>query len=1161
MKRFILLAVLLVVTLGVFACGNTEQQDPCASGHDFGAWQVSKAATCEAKGEEKRVCSRDASHVETREIDALGHLFGEWHQSKAPTCVDKGEEKRVCSRCPKEETREVAALGHTFVDGKCSVCGAADPDFVPPLERLDAFDTALENPSTERQFRDGIDVMIEDFSSAEGRSYASFLRVLADNKADPAPVTGDAALYKMASGVYQFEQYAAIGFRIRVVKGTIGLNNLVLALRGDDAYELYEINLADALDIDGDALPELTSEFQDFIICPNLSIEDDTTEYLLKNGEKSGVKVLDKYLGFHLYVKGDCSAILDIEEVFLFQTEKQVLDTFDRYDVGAGDASVCWWRGSTGFIVKAGSNQNMEINATALEGKDNLVLNVLGDATNVTINGKAWAELKDNENKALAMPVNGAWHQLVINLINSGLSGNLVIVNDGGLNISQVFASNLETKPVVTEYPLISTEYINIFDDFNRTQSGFNGDYDASSTNPIVTGAGLNYALSYNNGDKVTVDGCAEFDATELAASDYINFKEGKNNYQGEPYLVLVLKPEDGATFNDFRFNVGNGVVYYNNMFSAYGLHLPAANATNYPYTDEDGFMWIVIDLEESGMEPNPSDGFIDFYYSGSGKLLIDAVFFTYAQGAEPSEPVKPVEVKYLDGVQNADLSGYGYIGGFENNQGTIQIRLELTGVGTLATLRFGDGAGAEKYFNKGEIFGADGEVIDATLALSDTPLVVVVDLEASGMKDWSNIHLHSGGWEEGNITVDGYLLNKPAEGPKLVEVKYLDGVQNADLSGYGYIGGFENNQGTVQIRLELTGVGTLATLRFGDGAGAEKYFNKSEIFNEEGEVIDAGLTLGDTPLVIVVDLEASGMKDWANIHLHSGGWEEGNITVDGFLLNEPAEEPEPELVEVKYLDGVQNADLSGYGYIGGFDNNQGTVQIRLELTGSGTLATLRFGDGAGAEKYFNKSEIFNAEGEVIDAGLTLSDTPLVIVVDLEASGMKDWANIHLHSGGWEEGNITVDGFLLNEPAEEPELVEVKYLDGVQNADLSGYGYIGGFDNNQGTVQIRLELTGVGTLATLRFGDGAGAEKYFNKSEIFGADGEVIDAALALSDTPLVVVVDLEASGMKEWTNIHLHSGGWEEGNITVDGYLLNEPAAEKTPYQEVMEVLLEKII
>ena len=146
-----------------------------ALGHDFGSWYVTKEASEDAEGQEKRDCSR-CGHSETRsipkkdhvhsyeaavtaptctekgyttytcrcgdsyvadEIAALGHDMGAWVISKAPTCEKAGEEQRTCSRCDYAETRTANATGHDYEktvteptcteDGYttyvCAVCG------------------------------------------------------------------------------------------------------------------------------------------------------------------------------------------------------------------------------------------------------------------------------------------------------------------------------------------------------------------------------------------------------------------------------------------------------------------------------------------------------------------------------------------------------------------------------------------------------------------------------------------------------------------------------------------------------------------------------------------------------------------------------------------------------------------------------------------------------------------------------------------------------------------------------------------------------------------------------------------------------------------------------------------------------------------------------
>ena len=153
------------------------------------------------------------------------------------------------------------------------------------ITHRDPFETDIENSSKTRDYKSDYDEMVEDFSTNGNQK--NTLRVLVDSETMLAN-TPDFAIYKMATGSYELESYEGIGFRMRKVgEGTLDLSNLVLALRGGDAFETYPISLADAVDTDVEALPELTEEYQDFIIAPGQSIEDDTTEYPAKEGGNS----------------------------------------------------------------------------------------------------------------------------------------------------------------------------------------------------------------------------------------------------------------------------------------------------------------------------------------------------------------------------------------------------------------------------------------------------------------------------------------------------------------------------------------------------------------------------------------------------------------------------------------------------------------------------------------------------------------------------------------------------------------------------------------------------------------------------------------------------------------------------------------------------------
>ena len=112
---------------GLVESGVTEIP---ALGHSYGAWTQTKAPTCTAKGTEAGTCTR-CNATQTRDVNALGHSYGAWTQTKAPTCTAKGTETQSCTRCNAAQTRDVNALGHSYANGKCTRCGAADPNYKP----------------------------------------------------------------------------------------------------------------------------------------------------------------------------------------------------------------------------------------------------------------------------------------------------------------------------------------------------------------------------------------------------------------------------------------------------------------------------------------------------------------------------------------------------------------------------------------------------------------------------------------------------------------------------------------------------------------------------------------------------------------------------------------------------------------------------------------------------------------------------------------------------------------------------------------------------------------------------------------------------------------------------------------------------------------------
>jgi hypothetical protein len=85
-----------------------------ALGHNFGEWQVTTKATCTSSGKETRTCSRNSSHIETRDINKTEHTIVS-DAAKEPTYTSTGlTEGSHCSECDTVivAQREVAKLSY-----------------------------------------------------------------------------------------------------------------------------------------------------------------------------------------------------------------------------------------------------------------------------------------------------------------------------------------------------------------------------------------------------------------------------------------------------------------------------------------------------------------------------------------------------------------------------------------------------------------------------------------------------------------------------------------------------------------------------------------------------------------------------------------------------------------------------------------------------------------------------------------------------------------------------------------------------------------------------------------------------------------------------------------------------------------------------------------
>ena len=91
-----------------------------ATGHNFGSWSTTKAATCTESGTQTRKCA-SCGKTETKTIPAKGHKSSGWIVDKTASIGVKGSKHKECTVCKKVlETAEIPALSRISIS-KASV--------------------------------------------------------------------------------------------------------------------------------------------------------------------------------------------------------------------------------------------------------------------------------------------------------------------------------------------------------------------------------------------------------------------------------------------------------------------------------------------------------------------------------------------------------------------------------------------------------------------------------------------------------------------------------------------------------------------------------------------------------------------------------------------------------------------------------------------------------------------------------------------------------------------------------------------------------------------------------------------------------------------------------------------------------------------------------
>lgn len=109
-------------------CGDSYTERIPAKGHSY--TETVQDSTCDKEGTRTYTCTCGDSYTEV--IPVKGHSYNA--VVTAPTCTSEGYTTYTCAVCGDSYTADKQVMSaHSYKDGICTVCGAADPDYVPEV--------------------------------------------------------------------------------------------------------------------------------------------------------------------------------------------------------------------------------------------------------------------------------------------------------------------------------------------------------------------------------------------------------------------------------------------------------------------------------------------------------------------------------------------------------------------------------------------------------------------------------------------------------------------------------------------------------------------------------------------------------------------------------------------------------------------------------------------------------------------------------------------------------------------------------------------------------------------------------------------------------------------------------------------------------------------
>ena len=174
------------------ACHQTKYETIPATGHKWDSGKVTKAAGCETAGEMTYTCSV-CSAKRTEAIAAKGHSYTT--AVTAPTCTAQGYTTHTCSVCKSfYKDNYINALGHSFKNGKCTRCGATDPNYIaaPAL----SITTSSGKPKLSWNAVDGA-VKYWVYRSTDGKNFSYYDKTTNTTYTNSSTTIGTTYYYKV----------------------------------------------------------------------------------------------------------------------------------------------------------------------------------------------------------------------------------------------------------------------------------------------------------------------------------------------------------------------------------------------------------------------------------------------------------------------------------------------------------------------------------------------------------------------------------------------------------------------------------------------------------------------------------------------------------------------------------------------------------------------------------------------------------------------------------------------------------------------------------------------------------------------------------------------------------------------------------------------------